>query len=64
MEDHIKIYLKQDGFSWTGLIWLGTGTSGGLMWTQNRAFGFHKCGEFLDQQGKYWVLKPDLAPWS
>jgi len=29
----IKIDVKQDGMAWTGLIWLRTGTGGGLLWT-------------------------------
>jgi hypothetical protein len=27
---------------WIGLIWLSTGTSGGLLWTRYWTFGFHK----------------------
>jgi hypothetical protein len=32
---------RQDRVVWTGLIWLRTGTGGGLLWT----FGFHKMME-------------------
>jgi hypothetical protein len=28
---NIKIDVKQDGMAWTGLIWLGIGTGGGLL---------------------------------
>jgi hypothetical protein len=30
-EDNIKMDLRWDGVVWTGLIWLKTGTSGGLL---------------------------------
>jgi hypothetical protein len=29
--DNIKMYLTYDGMVWTGLVWLGIGTSGGLL---------------------------------
>jgi hypothetical protein len=33
---------------WIGFIWLRIGTGGELLWTRWWAFGFHKCGEFID----------------
>jgi hypothetical protein len=32
--DNVKMDLREDGVVWTGLIWLRTGTSGGLLWTR------------------------------
>jgi hypothetical protein len=29
--DNIKMYLREDGMVWIGLIWLRIGTSGGLL---------------------------------
>jgi hypothetical protein len=29
--DNIKIYLREDGMVWAGLIWLRTGTSAGVL---------------------------------
>ena len=33
---------KYHGSAWTGLIWLRTGTSGRLLWTQLQAFRFYQ----------------------
>jgi len=33
--------LKYDGKVWTEFVSLRVGTSGGLMWTSGRRFGFH-----------------------
>jgi hypothetical protein len=46
---------KQNGKLWTGFNWLRTGTSGGLMWTRQWTFGFHK------RRGISWVAEWLLA---
>jgi len=33
---------------WTGFSWLRTGTRGGLLWTRQWTFGFHR------RQGSFW----------
>jgi hypothetical protein len=38
--DNIKIDLREIG--WDGMIWLRIGTSGGLLWTRQWTFEFHK----------------------
>jgi hypothetical protein len=30
-EDNIKMYIKWNGSTWTGFIWLGIGTSNGVL---------------------------------
>jgi len=47
---------------WTGFICVRTGTSGGLLWTQQWNFGFHKRrGIFRLAE---WQRLMDRAPWS
>jgi hypothetical protein len=46
-EDNIKMCLKQRGWVWSVLFWLRTGTSGGLLWTRQWNFWFHKSESFL-----------------
>jgi hypothetical protein len=36
------ILARYDGVMWIELIWLGIETSGGLLWTRQWTFGFHK----------------------
>jgi hypothetical protein len=41
--DNIKMDLREIGcLVWTGLIWFRIGTSGGLLYTRQWTFGFHK----------------------
>jgi hypothetical protein len=40
---------------WSGFIWLRIGTSGGLLWTPQRTFGFHK------RRGISWLHEQLLA---
>ena len=44
-EDNIKIDLQQVEWRLTELIWLRTGTGGGLLYMRLWYFGFHKYGE-------------------
>jgi hypothetical protein len=44
------------------LIWLRTGNSGRLLWTQQRTFRFHTRGEFFDYLSDYQHLKEESAP--
>jgi hypothetical protein len=39
---NVMMDLKRDGVLWTGLIWLGMWTNGGLFWTRHCTFGFHE----------------------
>ena len=41
-DNTIQFSRKQVVEAWTGLIWLRIGTSGWLLWTSLRTFGFHK----------------------
>jgi hypothetical protein len=47
-EDNIKTDLQEDGWGWTGLSWLRTGTGAGSCKYGNEPSGSIKCGEFLD----------------
>jgi hypothetical protein len=38
------IFKKWGGEAWTGLIWLRTGTGGGLLWMWKWSFGYRKMG--------------------
>ena len=62
-EDNIKTDLREVGWgTWTGSIWLETGTGGGLAGScecGNEPSGFIKCWEFLD-----YLLRMDSAPGS
>jgi hypothetical protein len=46
--------------AWTGLIWLRTGTTDGLLWRRWWNFGL-KRGEFLVLMRNYSILKKDSA---
>ena len=45
---HMYVYYNRSSGgemeAWNGLIWLKTGTGGGLLWMQQWTFGFHKMG--------------------
>ena len=54
-EDNIKTIFREVGLeTWTGSIWLRTGTSDGLLWMRWWTFGFHKM------RGISWVAE-DLS---
>jgi hypothetical protein len=44
-EDGIRMNLREIGWGvWIGFSWLGTGTSGGMLWMRWRTFGFWRHG--------------------
>jgi len=48
VDGRIKWMLKKlDAIEWNGLIWLRTGTSGGLFAHDNEPAAYIICGEFL-----------------
>jgi hypothetical protein len=55
---------KLGGRLWTGCIWLGTGTSGGLLGNSNAPLSSVGFGEFLDWLAYSWLLWTDSFPWS
>jgi hypothetical protein len=50
--------------AWTGFIWLRIWLSGGILCKGNEPRNFVKCGEFLEQLRKYYLLKKYSTPWS
>jgi hypothetical protein len=47
-----------------GLIWLRTGTAGGVCESSNELSGSKKCGIFLDWLRTCELFRNDFVPWS
>jgi hypothetical protein len=61
----VKLYERQDGVVWTGLMWLRKGTSvEGSCEHGNEPSGSTKCWKILEQLRDWPLLKKDSAPQS
>ena len=51
----LKRTLKDEGATaWAGLIWLNTRTNGGVLWTWQWTFGFHKMRGVAVETISFW----------
>jgi hypothetical protein len=55
---HQRVWLpEKTSLRTVAVNWLRMGSRGGLLGTRWWTFGFHKCGEYLNQLGDYELLK-------
>jgi hypothetical protein len=59
----LKSILNKYLTMWTGLMWLRTGSSGGLLYTRKLTLGLQKGRQFLDQK-HYYLFKRNSVPWN